>query len=135
MCVCDLFGPLQGNDGAHADSSQAGPDTAQGALPGSAGPEGQRGVQQSAPVRPHLLTAPNIRTNTHISTHTHTHTHRAQQDMMEQDKTKDEASLKRRQEHAREVRRQIQKKEEEFVTARRDFFDEGMKLDQEAKER
>ena len=54
---------------------------------------------------------------------------------MEQDKTKDEASLKRRQEHAREVRRQIQKKEEEFVTARRDFFDEGMKLDQEAKER
>ena len=54
---------------------------------------------------------------------------------MEQEKKKEETSLKHRQQHAREVRSQIQTKEKEFVTTRKGFFEEGMKLDQEARER
>lgn len=54
---------------------------------------------------------------------------------MQQDKDKELASSKRCHEHAREVREQVRKKEEERVTACKVFFEEGIKLDQEAKER
>ena len=54
---------------------------------------------------------------------------------MEQDRQKGEVSSKRRQEHAQEVRKQVKEKEGKKVTARNAFFDEGIKLDHEAKER
>ena len=54
---------------------------------------------------------------------------------MEQDKRKDESSLNRRREHAREVRKQVKVKEEDQIAGRRAFFQEGIKLDQEAKDR
>ena len=55
--------------------------------------------------------------------------------MMGQDKEKEEVSSKRRHEHAQEVRKQVREKEREKVTARKVFFEEGIKLDHEAKER
>ena len=60
---------------------------------------------------------------------------RAQQEMMDQDKEKHQVASKRRQEHAEEVRKQVREKEMEKTTARKVFFEEGIKLDQEAKER
>ena len=54
---------------------------------------------------------------------------------MGQDKEKEEVSSKRRHEHAQEVRKQVREKEREKVTARKVFFEEGIKLDHEAKER
>ena len=41
----------------------------------------------------------------------------------------------RRSQYADQVRQQIKQKEKERVRARQDFFEEGIKLDQEAKER
>ena len=55
--------------------------------------------------------------------------------MMEQDREKEEVSSKRRHEHAEEVRKQVKEKEKEKVMGRKAFFEEGIKLDQEAKER
>ena len=55
--------------------------------------------------------------------------------MMEQDREKEEVSSKRRHEHAEEVRKQVTEKEKEKMMARKAFFEEGIKLDQEAKER
>ena len=55
--------------------------------------------------------------------------------MMDQDKEKHQVASKRRQEHAEEVRKQVREKEMEKTTARKVFFEEGIKLDQEAKER
>ena len=54
---------------------------------------------------------------------------------MAQDKNKQATSSKRRHEHAQEVRRQVKVKEGEKIATRRAFFEEGIKLDQEAKER
>ena len=44
-------------------------------------------------------------------------------------------ATKRRQEHAKEVRRQVREKEEKMKRGRKSFFEEGVKLDHEAKER
>ncbi len=54
---------------------------------------------------------------------------------MEADRKKKANSTQRLHEHAQEVRKQVRKKEEEKINARRDFFEEGRKLDQEAKDR
>ncbi len=54
---------------------------------------------------------------------------------MEEDRRKKAAHAQRLHEHAQEVRRQVRKKEEEKINIRRDFFEEGRKLDQEAKDR
>lgn len=44
------------------------------------------------------------------------------------------AALQRRT-HAADIRKQVKKKEDEMISARRKYFEEGIKLDQEAKER
>ena len=44
-------------------------------------------------------------------------------------------SHEKRTKHASEVRRQIREKEKDRMTDRKSFFEEGIKLDQEAKER
>ena len=52
-------------------------------------------------------------------------------------KTQDE-ELKhhhRRMEHAKEVRKQVRQKEQERIDGRKAFFEEGIKIDQEARER
>ena len=54
---------------------------------------------------------------------------------MEQEKKKQEADASRRHAHAEEVRKQVREKEADKVMQRRAFFEEGMKLDQEARER
>ena len=54
---------------------------------------------------------------------------------MEQDKKKQEVGAARRHAHAEEVRKQVREKEAGKVMQRRAFFDEGIKLDQEARER
>ena len=54
---------------------------------------------------------------------------------MEQDKAKQTEAARRRHAHAEEVRKQVREKEEEKITARRGFFEEGIKLDHEAQER
>lgn len=54
---------------------------------------------------------------------------------MQQEKEKEMAAMKRRHKHAQEVRKQVKVKEDEKVSARRAFFEEGIKLDHEAKER
>ena len=64
-----------------------------------------------------------------------THIHRVQQELMETDKKKKQEGASKRAAHAEEVRRQVRKKEEERIAARRGFFEEGIKLDQEARER
>ena len=54
---------------------------------------------------------------------------------MKQERTNQDASAARRHIHAEEVRRQVKQKEEEKIKSRRAFFEEGIKLDQEARER
>ena len=54
---------------------------------------------------------------------------------MEQEKKKQEAGATRRHNHAEEVRKQVREKEADKLMHRRAFFEEGIKLDQEAKER
>ena len=54
---------------------------------------------------------------------------------METDKKKQDGDAKRRHAHAQEVRKQVRMKEEEKIDARKNFFEEGIKLDQEAKDR
>ena len=44
------------------------------------------------------------------------------------------AALQRRA-HAAEIRKQVQQKEQEMIESRRQHFEEGFKLNQEAKER
>ena len=60
---------------------------------------------------------------------------RVQKELMEQEKKKQETDAARRHAHAEEVRKQVREKEAERVMHRRAFFDEGIKLDQEARER
>ena len=60
---------------------------------------------------------------------------RVQKELMEQEKKKQEADASRRHVHAEEVRKQVREKEAAKVMQRRAFFEEGMKLDQEARER
>lgn len=54
---------------------------------------------------------------------------------MDTDKKKQQNDAQRRHIHAEEVRQQVRTKEEEKITVRRNFFEEGIKLDQEAKDR
>ncbi len=54
---------------------------------------------------------------------------------MNTDKSKQATDAQRRHAHAEEIRKQVRKKEEERIGARRGFFEEGNKLDQEAKDR
>lgn len=54
---------------------------------------------------------------------------------MDQDRKKQETDAARRHAHAEEVRKQVREKEAEKVMHRRAFFEEGIKLDQEARER
>ena len=54
---------------------------------------------------------------------------------MESEKVKQEEAAKNRQLHARDVRKQVREKEEGKIASRRAFFDEGVRLDFEAKER
>ena len=50
VCECEVVCVLQGSHGADVDSGEARPDTPQGTLFGSAGPERQRGVRESTQV-------------------------------------------------------------------------------------
>ena len=61
--------------------------------------------------------------------------YRVQKELMEQEKKKQEVDAARRHTHAEEVRKQVREKEAGKVMQRRAFFEEGIKLDQEAKER
>ena len=54
---------------------------------------------------------------------------------MEEEKEKQSVAGERRRLHAQQVRRQVEQKEREQIMARKAFFDEGIKLDQEARER
>ena len=54
---------------------------------------------------------------------------------MEQERQKEEEQASGRQAHAKEIRKQVREKEEERVAARKAFFEEGVRLDHEAKER
>ena len=54
---------------------------------------------------------------------------------MTQEKQKQGREAARRHVHAQEVRRQVRGKEEARIAERRTFFDEGIRLDQEAKDR
>jgi len=60
---------------------------------------------------------------------------RIQLDLMEQEKQKAEEDAKRRHRHAVEVRKQVREKEEEKVSRKRAYYEEGARLDLEAKER
>ena len=96
--------------------------------------------------RAHTCTYTNVTctyTHTHSYTHTHTHTHthtytytyRVQQGLQEAEKKKQSEGLTRRLAHAEEVRKQVREKEKEKISTRTAFFEEGSKLDQEARER
>lgn len=54
---------------------------------------------------------------------------------MLKDEEADKTQAIRRHQHAEEVRQQIREKEKDRVRARNSFFEEGIKLDQEAKAR
>ena len=54
---------------------------------------------------------------------------------MLKDEEADKIHSIRRHQHAEEVRQQIREKEKERIQATNDFFEEGIKLDQEAKAR
>lgn len=58
-----------------------------------------------------------------------------QQQGQKQEEVKDRKARHRRLKHADEVRKQIKEKETELIGARQAFFEEGIKLDQEAQER
>ena len=54
---------------------------------------------------------------------------------MELDRQKQEELGRRRHTHAVEVRKQVKMKEEEKIAQKKAFFEEGTKLEQEARER
>ena len=54
---------------------------------------------------------------------------------MEQEKRRAEEKAALAHEHALELRKQVQQKGEEKISARKAFFEEGILLDQEARER
>lgn len=58
-----------------------------------------------------------------------------QQEAQKHEEVKHKASRSKRLHHADEVRAQIKEKESELIAARNTFFEEGIKLDQEAQER
>ncbi|KAL5500388.1 hypothetical protein EMCRGX_G011941 [Ephydatia muelleri] len=60
---------------------------------------------------------------------------RIQQQEMAQEQEKQSRAAANRRQHAQEIRKQVRKQEESKIANRRAFFEEGIKLDQEAKER
>ena len=54
---------------------------------------------------------------------------------MKRDEENEKGLHHRRMGHASDVRKQIKEKEQDRVTARKSFFEEGVRLDQEARER
>lgn len=60
---------------------------------------------------------------------------KAQQDAIARNAAEQAKLAERRHHHADEVRRQVKEKEMEKIQKRQAFFDEGIKLDQEARER
>ena len=60
---------------------------------------------------------------------------RVQEEGMEADKQKAHATAIIRRSHAKELRKQVHVKEEGKITARKAFFQEGVRLDLEARER
>lgn len=58
-----------------------------------------------------------------------------QEEQTVKDEEADMVEAVRRHQHAEEVRQQIREKEKDRVKARNAFFEEGIKLDQEAKAR
>ena len=60
---------------------------------------------------------------------------RVQKELMEEERKKQESDAARRHTHAEEVRKQVREKETDKLMQRRAFFEEGIKLDHEAKER
>ena len=59
--------------------------------------------------------------------------HRAQKELVEKDNREDQEQQKRRAKYADEVRRQIQEKEVQRISDRNAFFEEGVKINEEAK--
>ena len=60
---------------------------------------------------------------------------RAQKDAITKDEQQQKASLTRKLQHASEVKKQVREIEQQKINAKKSFFEEGIKLDQEAKER
>ncbi|XP_076438329.1 cilia- and flagella-associated protein 45-like isoform X2 [Babylonia areolata] len=60
---------------------------------------------------------------------------RAQKELVEREKREEEEVRKKRLSHADDVRSQIRKKEQERIAERNAFFEEGVKLDEEARAR
>ena len=58
-----------------------------------------------------------------------------QQEAIKREEEEQLVAAQRRQQHADEVRRQVRQREQERVDTRKAFFEEGIKLDQEASER
>ena len=54
---------------------------------------------------------------------------------MEADEQTQRLAALHRRAHAAEIRKQVQQKEQDMIQSRRQYFEEGIKLDQEAKER
>ena len=59
----------------------------------------------------------------------------AQEEAVERDRELKRRRHENRRQHADEVRGQIRQKEQETIQERKSFFDEGIRLDQEARER
>lgn len=60
---------------------------------------------------------------------------REQQRLVEIDKRKEEDALKESRMHADDVRKQIREKEQLKIADRRSFFEEGIKMEEEARQR
>ena len=60
---------------------------------------------------------------------------RAQQELIEKDKVEEDSRVKKRMNYADEVRAQIRDKEQVKISERNAFFEEGVKLDEEARKR
>ena len=54
---------------------------------------------------------------------------------MDEEKQKDQYLSSLRYTHGKEIRKQVRDKEEDKIMARKSFFEEGRRLDQEIKER
>ena len=60
---------------------------------------------------------------------------RAQKELVEKERREDDEARKKRHYHADEVRDQIREKEQLRISERNAFFEEGVKLDHEARQR
>lgn len=61
--------------------------------------------------------------------------HRAQKELVEKERREEQEARKKRLSHADEVRAQIREKEQIRIADRNAFFEEGVKLDEEARAR